>query len=253
MYRTESYVALIVFLIGLTAIAIGFWDDITTDKKLAITLASLTLFMLTERLAGLVASLKEDRNRLEIHHLIDNGIDSLQRELRCASTVSAILRPSEAFMRLSTSKKHPILVKDTIFRFDGEHTYARDTSTYDLSHEWFKKCIDARCSWYDIMTPNIIAARKRHIEHGLKCARFEKQYRCKTLSLGAPTTNFIVVTYEDGDREALFGWDYNSTPNSLVIATTNPRLVEYFDRLFDQLFALGSDIALDDYPKANQT
>ena len=88
--NTENYVALIVFLFGIIGILSAFWDDITADKKLALTLASLALFMLTERLASFVSSLKETETRDDIKDIIIDGVAGLRSELRSNSMVTAL-------------------------------------------------------------------------------------------------------------------------------------------------------------------
>lgn len=95
------------------------------------------------------------------------------------------------------------------------------------------------------MSQNIVTARARHIDYGINKALFVGQYRCRTLNLAAPMPNFIIVTFEDGEKEVYFGWDYDFSPNNLVMASSNIRIIEYFDRLFDKMFASGADIKQD--------
>jgi hypothetical protein len=49
-----------------------------------------------------------------------------------------------------------------------------------------------------------------------------------------PVINLIILSFEDF-REVLFGWNYSNTDDGLVFSSTNERVVQYFDALFDRM------------------
>jgi hypothetical protein len=49
-----------------------------------------------------------------------------------------------------------------------------------------------------------------------------------------PVINLIILSYDDF-REVLFGWNYSNTDDGLVFSSTNERVVQYFDALFDRM------------------
>jgi len=237
---------LILSALGILGIGLAFWSEIRDDPKLGIIFSTLVLFILTERISSFIEGEKKHTTTINHSLLLESSnntviqkFEEIRNGLQQSGTVYATLTPTEVFEKLLHSPIKPSIIKDTIFRYDSDLTYIRDKGTYERSHEWFREAIRDGCQWYDLVTENMVDARRRHIEYGRTQASYPGQYNFRIVPNYIPMLNCIVVKFTDKSREVYFGWDYDTHRNGLVFASRATHVVDYFERLFDQQFSSG--------------
>lgn len=115
----------------------------------------------------------------------------------------------------------PILeyVQNTSFNFSDENVQTTerlyDSELYQQSIGKIAKQVNKGLEWKDIGDSSAIE-RFKNVE-GQVSERCKGSYQYKIIKQSEPQISFILLTYKDGTKEALFNWDFRDIPQDPVV------------------------------------
>jgi len=99
-----------------------------------------------------------------------------------------------------------------------------------------------KVKYKDILSPSIVEITG-HRYHIFEQQNLSPSYEPRVCQGDVKFTEFTIIYYKSGPPEVLFGWDHAAEKGSIVILSTHPAIVAYFDQLFDQLWDSSSKIS----------
>lgn len=242
-YITRWITILIGPILSLIAFVVTYYIDPlkfgTTEALSALPafLLSIIILMITQNITNSLDIEKHSEFSDRIYEAVKNYLH-----------VTIIGSPEVALKYIND--RIPVLseVKNTSFNIIGE-TERADEKFYDsVFYQMFIDNIAKYCHsslmWKDI-GDRLALARFRTLSNNIYNSvsdNSHKRYKYRLTSGNEPQINFIILEYNNGDREVLFNWDYRKIGiDPLVLISRDSQIIEMFAVQFYHLWKSASE------------
>jgi hypothetical protein len=188
--------------------------------------AAIIFFFLTERLLDVILAYIS-KNHLSA---VNNSIMTLAQSLATSDNLIVFERPVDAMNYIKSHLQNARSVQDTFFRVGAHLTYKKSGDEAVAYLESLSTAVRQGCRFTGIVTD---ASMELYDYFRTKAGKNYSFHNLK--SGGTPLLNVTIVEYYGGQKELLFGWDYDSLDDGLVFATKSERAVSYFNSYFQCL------------------
>jgi hypothetical protein len=232
-------------LFGISITAWHLFNDPGTSNAERLVFVLLAALFATERLQSYFAAGGEEIFLENIRSDVEGIRDDLKiRTTELTNTMSRTFQTktigshTQAFHYVVDRLHAANRMKDTFFRVEEDQIlfgHSLDTGRYmDACMDLLKRGGSIEFIFSMVNRNVALKVNEQIIDYIRQYNIFGRWQGFELDHHDTPVINLIILSYDDF-REVLFGWNYSNTDDGLVFSSTNERVVQYFDALFDRM------------------
>lgn len=238
MYRNISLIvgvllAVIVYIFGcISEVPSIFKADV--ESSLPAFLFSIVILLISQIIAI----------QFEVDKSTDNTTD-ICKTVREFLPVTKIGTPTAAWSYIIDQLPNINHIQNTSFNYGTEINQTNyrlyDFSEYEKSLKVIAQQINSkRLLWEDIGDSNA-KPRFEEIEKNIS-SNPKGRYSWRLINHNEPQIGFIIITYNTGEPEVLFNWDFRDIPNDpTVLSSRSPEIISMFSAQFNELWRVSTE------------
>jgi hypothetical protein len=239
--KSREVISLAVLVIGLLGIYIGAFgwslpEHINQpNKEEVLIFFAFTILLISERLSGIIDRQQTEKSREQINRSVSKLHDDILR-----NEIVFFNSTSDALLYAAKKLQAAVYVKDTMLRSEDDRSEIIDEAA---RNEWISG-VQGVLERNGVVRQIYNKYGRKNFEKTLKEIGISSKssgFQPRELDQLTPIIGVMVLVFEEGEKEVLFGWRFSDYPSVIVLASRKELLVNYFDKYFEDLYDLAKE------------